>query len=516
MTNYEDTNIFSTPMYVTENGLWCDSYDEALSCSNEHLSWDPAAILSMTSFSFVCGDRTLLNEIKRKPWLSSIQNDGTVSLHKIPPHDTFSKKNETIASEFTALLREEIILACENRDEVYILLSGGMDSRIVAAIAAGAAKDGAINAKLTAVTWGLQDSRDVFYGKAAAELLGMTWKHLDLSPADVLQNIELSSTKLGCLVSGLHLHRMSWFRNVDKNALVLAGSYGDSIGRAEYSGKHLLNLNLLKPVNRYGLIKNDALAYAMLGVQSDLMALRERGQGKSQYVLCDYEMQGHYMRGMINQAMSVINNYCSVYQVFTSQKVFSYIWSIHPSLRTDNVYAQMLETLNPQLARLPWARTNKALSGPTVGAKSDLCGRYHRYEDWVGGELYERLMSYIDFQKLRDVGVFSIPNLQALCNDIRKRTSDSAKYNHFVWLVGLCQFYDHVVNHGKILFSRFPANLEDTYEPVSEPGKPRIVDKVKELGRKHKYYVKIVNVYNKLRKMRAIKQGLKKYPVKPE
>src|SRR3989442_721563 len=67
--------------------------------------------------------------------------------------------------------------------------------------------------------------------------------------------------------------------------------------------------------------------------------------------------------------MSVINHFCSVYQMFTDPRVYSYMWSLHPSLCVDEVYAVLLGRLHPNLARLPWARTNRALRGRTEGTR---------------------------------------------------------------------------------------------------------------------------------------------------
>ncbi|MGD0571648.1 MAG: hypothetical protein ABSB11_01355 [Sedimentisphaerales bacterium] len=51
-------------------------YSKAICESEQELSLDISAILSVLAFNYSCDNRTLLQKIKRQPWLSVISQDG--------------------------------------------------------------------------------------------------------------------------------------------------------------------------------------------------------------------------------------------------------------------------------------------------------------------------------------------------------------------------------------------------------------------------------------------------------
>lgn len=444
-----ELHLYQRPMYRGTDGSWHKSYWDALRHSEDHLTWDAAGILSLMSFNYICGDRTLIEGVARKPWLSRFDCQGQCILSEIPAHSRLWDEPIEIAKNFGRLLYEEAYKVCQGRKEIYILLSGGLDSRVVAGTVAHLYSEGKLLCKPCAVTWGLEDSRDVAYGRAAAEILGLEWIHIGIGPDDVVKNIEMT-VSLGTLFSPPHLHRMSWFKNVSSDALVLSGSYGDSVGRAVYGGKHLLELDYLSPSNQFGLIKPEICEIALKGVNSELTKLRERTPGAPKYVICEHEMQAHYMRGMIAQPMSLIENYCALYQMFTDPSVYSYIWSIHPSLRDDRIYGCLLEQLNKQLLRLPWARTNRSLEGKTVGAKSNLRKDFHSYPEWISGPLYEELEEYIDPDWFAETGIFDAENIREFSRRIKYgRQGSFMPYDRWLWLASFRRFAERCAEIGK-------------------------------------------------------------------
>ncbi len=470
-------HLYQPPIYQGADGTWHRSYWDAVRHSGDCLTWEPASILSNNSFAYVCGDLTLIKEVVRKPWLSSFDSRGGYILSEIPNHGRLWVEISEIAKKFERLLYEEAYRVCKGRKEIYILLSGGLDSRVVAGVVSHLYNEGKLLCKPCAVTWGLEDSRDVEYGRMVAETLGLEWTYVGLNRNDVLENIE-KTVSLGSLFSPPHLHAMSWFKNVDRDALVLAGSYGDSVGRAEYGGKHLLELDYLSPSNQFGLIKPEICEIALKGVNSELTKLRERTPGAPKYVICEHEMQGHYMRGMIAQSMSLIENYCTLYQMFTDPSVYSYIWSIHPSLRDDRIYGCLLEQLNKQLVRLPWARTNRSLKGKTIGAKSDLREEFHSYEEWIRGPLCKELEEYIDPDWFAETGIFDADNVRKLGQRIKygckgKHLVYFWPYDRWVWLASVRRFAERCAEIGK----RIELKVDDVTECPSglwrEPQDPR-------------------------------------------
>src|SRR5215475_4361682 len=200
MTRVETSpHLFESPRYTAVAGRWHDRLGDAVCEAPQALTWDVAGILGVLSLGYTTGERTLLKEVREQPWLSEITPGGEPRLKPIPPHDTLDLPAKVIAERLFHLLREEVLQVCRGRERIYILLSGGLDSRIVAGVVGRALAAGDISAQCMAVTWGMPDSRDVVYGRLAAEALGMEWHHIDLSASDLLENVGSAACDLGCL-----------------------------------------------------------------------------------------------------------------------------------------------------------------------------------------------------------------------------------------------------------------------------------------------------------------------------
>jgi len=404
--NSKELSLYQPPHYLAQ-GVWRPSMLDAVKCCPSPLTWDVAAMMSVLCFNYPCGDRTLFNEVTRQPWLSEVDAGAEPRLAPIPPHGRCWLEPPQIAARLEQLLTEEATRACGNHTRIYVLLSGGLDSRIAAGILAKLYKAGQLPCKPIAVTWGVEGCRDVAYAKAVADILDFAWVRVPLAPDSILENIELTATKLGCLIPPTDLHGMSWFKNAEKDAIVYAGSYGDSIGRAEFNSKHLLEISPLHPFNALGLIHPAVASQAQEGVLDALSQLRTRAGVCPRHAYAEHEMQGHYMRGMIAHAMNIINDYCSLYQMFTAYPVFSFMWSLHPACRDGRTYAILLDNLHPRLLQLPWARTNKALHGRTVGRQRGLHTQFHKYARWIQGPLFHELADRVTPEWFAQTGIFS-------------------------------------------------------------------------------------------------------------
>lgn len=445
-------HLCQQPEYrVKGSVIWRDSFFESVADLTGPATWDLAAILEILSFGYTCGNRTLLTEIERQPWLSRKDANGEVLLEDIPEHGRLWSDSEQIASRLCELLYEEAVEVCKNRKEIYILQSGGLDSRVVTGVLAKLFLKGELVCKPVCVTWGLEGCRDVVYGRKVAEIAGFDWKHIPIGHQNLLANIRSNCPDVGSLVSPVHLHSMDWFKNVSEDAIVLAGSYGDSVGRAEFSGLHILELDYLKPVNLFGLMRKENIDIALEGINSDISQLRQRCEGQPKYAVCECEMQGHYMRNLIEQAMSIIGLNCSLYQMFTHPRVYSFMWSIHPSLRDDKIYVHVLKSLDTKLLSLPWARTNFALSGRTVGAVSGLTKRFHRYKEWLSGPVLAELNSYVDPEWFGATGIFESESVKKVCDYVRggSDTYGFSPYERWAWLASFKAMADSLKKNSR-------------------------------------------------------------------
>ena len=248
MKTPDQEHLFQMPQYCGSDGVWtADFFEAASSCDQQN--WDPAALLSCVSLGYVCGDKTLLKEVRRQPWLSGFDK-GEIQLSDVPQHGFRKQSPQEIGDEMIRLLEAEAELACRGKANVFVLTSGGLDSRIVAGVIKRLKDQQRIKGDIHSVTWGRRGSRDVAIGKVVADSLGFNWTHLDLAPEHFYENISVAADELGGLISPINLHRMKWFHSLSENDLVLAGSYGDSIGRSEFSGRTVFCLLYTSPSPR--------------------------------------------------------------------------------------------------------------------------------------------------------------------------------------------------------------------------------------------------------------------------
>jgi hypothetical protein len=450
-----NSQLYVPPVYRGLETKWQKDFIAVVKDSEKILSWDLSAILSILSFGYVCGNRTLIQDIKRQPWLSKILPDNSVILETIPPHGLFWEAPQNIAKKLKYLLDQEALSACCNYSEIYVLLSGGLDSRIVAGILVSLYRHGRLPVKPKSITWGLENSRDVVYAKMVSDTLGIDNIHINITSNDLIKNIYASANLLGGLVSPIHLHRMLWCKNLDQNALVINGSYGDSVGRAEFSKQHILELDYHRPSNRYELLDENIFLLASDGLISDLESLRARIPNEPKYAVCEIEMQGHYMRGLIGHAMSVINQFCDIYSMFTAPEVFSYMWSLHPSVRSNKVYSYLLREVDSKLLNIPWARNNRAISGRTIGSQPNLNKNYHKYKDWIFDEIYQDICDILEPNWFKNTGIFNSYAIE----EIRKKVNSRDPFFRYDLLVWLCTFR---------LFSSKLVDLEKEIIPTRE------------------------------------------------
>lgn len=437
-------NLYTRPRYRV-NGSWFNTFAQAIQ-SAPSLTLDESAIMSILAFNYPCGDRTIFKEITRQPWLSLVNSNGECIFPTIPPHGRYWDSSSNIAAKLKNLLLEEIKKMCEKKKNIFVLLSGGLDSRILAGLLGLLYKSGRLSTKPVCVTWGISESRDVYYASLTAKVLGFNWEHVELNEKHVYENVIQGAPLIGCLVSPIHLHRALWFRNFGKDTAVLAASWGDSIGRAEYSGRHVLELKKPKAYNPFNLLNPAFVPQAMAGIDEDFCCLRNRSPQIQEYAIREHEMQSFYMRGMIGQALSVIDDFANLYQVFTTPEVYSFMWSLHPARRDNSIYVELLEDISSALARLPWARTNRSLRGKTIGIKPGLKNDFHCYREWISGSLFKKMFDYTDPRWFGSMGIFNCSSIEQLTRNIGAnhygKLDSFHPYNIWVWLGAFRNFFD--------------------------------------------------------------------------
>ncbi|MGN7381663.1 asparagine synthase-related protein [Paenibacillus sp. SAFN-117] len=432
-------------MFKKEDGIYySDQCQSAVSLlSEEERVIDEASVYSMLCYGYICGDRTLIRNLFRLPWLTEFHSSGELVHHSVEPYNLEESPPKEIAKQLIAALSKEIREQCQNYDHIYLLLSGGMDSRVVAAILRQLEKNGEIQGRIHAVTWGKNNSRDVVYAQKISELFQWEWHYAELNESYLLSNFELAAVKLGAEISPAHLHRFNWFERLGKDSIVLAGSYGDSIGRAEYSSVHASRLKPHCPRERYSLLNTELLNDVDAELKKELAQFRARYKEASYEQLNEYEMQAHYLRRMLGNAANLIMNWTHFYQAFTAKEVFTLMWKYRHTVRNDQIYFELLQMIEPKLLDLAWARTGNKYGGDGEG--DTLSKKHHDYGLWLRKHCSDFMEEHLFNQQMHKLNLFDMKQLAFMYKEWRKEPEaiHSKLGDRLSWITVLSLFVNH-------------------------------------------------------------------------
>ena len=375
--------------------------------ANIPLRLDRIALAVKSINPYLLGNRTLLEDVSRAPWMSRLSLNGVWDEEPLPQHGDSYPDPDIFTQQLKAALVEETLCYVESAKTIGILLSGGMDSRVVAGIVREIQQNFDGNFHVVGLTWGNETSRDVVYAKQITERYGWEWKHYPLSAERLASNI-IHMGKMGAEVSPVHLHAMPEIAITSGLDVVLAGSYGDSVGRAEFSGKHVSQLKSLsaKQKDRFGILRNDVLSCALAGIRSDLVDSPHLKGQLTNIRRCEIEQELHYMRRMLQCCMNTVAFEKRFYQLFTSPKVFGLMWGLSPEVRNNNWYSLLLAKLPGNLLDIPWARTGKRYNS-LDGKPDSLSNTYHEYGNWLRNELKTDIVQRVNSDRIRNLGVFN-------------------------------------------------------------------------------------------------------------
>ena len=202
--------------------------------------------------------------------------------------------------------------------------------------------------------------------------------------------------------------------------------------------------------------------------------------------------------------------------MFTAPEVFSFMWSIHPSIRGDEIYTNLLKIYFPKLAQVPWARNNKAIKGNYKERR--LKPHYHEYTKWSSGVLYNDIKELIDpdwFASKQIFNPYSIKEINALVLKSKERVG---RLNDiWLWLAGFRYYIDELESKGKII--DFQISKESKINHVSNKKKFNFKEKAILLASKsivlNKNLKKIRKKYRELVTDKKKIEALKKYPPVP-
>lgn len=416
---------FHNPYYLDgENGrIITSSFEDIISVipANERVL-DFTAVTEVFSLGYCLGDRTLVRGLSKSPWMAKPNlEDSSWDYYSLPKHSFEVDEIGSVAMHFSTLLQEELINYVHPHTNIGVLLTGGMDSRIVVAILKSLLDQGKlVDKNIYTYTWGREGSRDVVYASKIAEMYGWSWTHLPVDVDQMKENFAVAVSN-GCEYTAIHLHAMSQIARRSHLDCVLAGSFGDSVGRAEFSGVKVQQLVSLekKIKNLGGLLRGDLCRLVSDQIQYDMNRYRDLFPVTEQFQSYEHEQQLHYMRRMLNACMSVIDQKIPLYQMFSSPAVFGYMWSLSPKIRGNDIYKVLLEQLAPELLSIPWARTG--LKYPNTKGESDTYDKkHHDYGKMIRDNFLEMICESVEENISIASMLFDVSSINKAVRNLKK------------------------------------------------------------------------------------------------
>jgi asparagine synthase (glutamine-hydrolysing) len=277
-----------------------------------------------------------------------------------------------------------------------------LDSRIVAGIVRSLELDDEIDSVST-FTWGVNNSRDVHYARRIAKDFGWEFNHFVLNSDTLKRNIRRAG-ELGAEFSPLHLHALPEVREHADVDLILGGSYGNSIGRAEYSGRHVLELDNIVPywLNKFGVLKQNVVSTNRKAVYGDAYKYQNRIERSDPVQYREIEQQLHYMRRLLQPCMTHVAEQVPLYQLFTAPRVVELMWGLDPKIRGKTHCVEVLKRLPGGLESIPNAKSGIPPNGDEP-VSDDLDSEHHKYGHWLREDLREDVRDLIENSPLNEI-----------------------------------------------------------------------------------------------------------------
>jgi len=403
---------------------------------------DPVGIIEMLSRGYMLGQRTLVKDLQKTPWRARPDGRGGWEYADVPAHGTETMPIEELVREFRKAIEKEAVNCLHGLKRVGVLLSGGMDSRIVAGTLKSLQLSGEYAGDVVGLTWGVRDCRDVVYSEMVARQLGWERIHFELNPEMLRENIEITG-KMGAEFAPFHLHALPIIAELKELQLIIGGSYGDSVGRGEYSGTHVESLRstVSNDLNSYGFVRESIVRGAGDSIEGDAYSYRKYLKREKEYQYREVEYQMHCIRRRTQAVVACIGRKIPFYQMFTAPDVFGLVWKLDPSVRNDRLYAGLLKELPGHLGDIPWARTGR-LFGISSGPGDHLPKEHHQYGRWLRNELHDEIVTLVDNDAIRGLGVFNNETLDQMLKlwPRAKTLTSNVLDGSICWLASLSVF----------------------------------------------------------------------------
>lgn len=372
---------------------------------------DLVAVMELLQFNYMPGTRTLVQDVHKMPWRAELSGRGELRRFPPIPHGNRQVAAAEVARQLFELLQKELTEATKGARRIFLLLSGGYDSRVIASVLKSLESD--LKSPIECVTWSVPNSRDLVYATEVSKLFG--WEHhvVDYTPQLVWQNLRTAAVWGGAECTGIHLHGMQWFERCSHEDLVIGGTLGDMIGRAIYRGSHITRVALARIRNMHDLFRYTDYLPLRAAIRDDRATAWQAAPEMTQLTCVELDMQENFVRRLLCYSLDYLRTFCRLHQAFSSDEVVSLMWSLDPRCRTDDVYAHLLRSVDPRLPSIPNPKLGRALDGTPVKDQS-LCKSHHAWDRWPREDHIEQLRSIYFSEGLKRLRLFHPPAVKRL------------------------------------------------------------------------------------------------------
>ena len=391
-----------------------DSISDAISDLGEgNLELDVASVMSLLNFNYILGNRTLVKGISKVPWHSDVKKDGRV-IRRLPlPHDSIVLHEKDVAKKMCDLLSKHLLAdVLKKHTTIWLTLSGGYDSRIVAGIIKRILPKNNI---VKVLAWGLENSLDVVYSKRIAERYDWEFLYVPFYDGYLSDTIQYAVEEGGAETSAIDYNPIetndSLLKRISAKDAIIFAHYGDSIGRALYQGRHISTISLKKIRNPYCLFNYKIMRGCKKVVEADRELAWENdrsAENVKKIAINELDMHENYMRRMLTKRFK----YCTKYDPFINEELVGFVYSLSAECRTSRVYEHILRDLDEYLLELPYANTGISFSGK-VEKNNQLVKKQHN-KSYEFLELYDDVKAILQAGKLIENNIIDAKALKYL------------------------------------------------------------------------------------------------------
>ncbi|MSS71227.1 MAG: asparagine synthetase B family protein [Candidatus Latescibacteria bacterium] len=357
---------FSPLSYTVRQGrfLFASSALALLASPGDPPHLDPHAVSDLLSFGHLLEDRTLVEDIRLLPPASILTwRDGQVSLSRTwtPAYreDEGGPSGPDAVRQMADRLHEAV-RRCSG-DPIGVLLSGGLDSRTLVAIASRLHR-------ITALTFGEPGTDDLEIARRVAHLLEVEHHTFEISPDDLPRYAGSIVRRTDGALNLHHACAAGAFPAIrERCAAVLSGMHllGSFVPSRLKAGESVLPF-LIPPLpreTRRALLTDGCFEQTERHIPESLAAVEAACPFRSPVNRLDALDIAQRQRRFILAGLLPLRDRVEVRLPLFDEDLMGFVRGVAPSLRADQrLYIDAFCHLFPDLARIPWAKTGLPVS----------------------------------------------------------------------------------------------------------------------------------------------------------